>query len=456
MTADPYNDSPSPGPRVIADNDAERYVLGAMLHGRKVLDDPDTIIDPADFHAPRHETIAATVLEMHGRGAGVDPITVAAELLRTGVLKNAGGAPYLADLYGAPVAVSNAAYYARIVRDKATLRRLHIACTQGAQTALSMEGDPADVVETVRAQIDAVQHHDSATVTMVGQEIDAYIDDLEAQTPAGIPTSWPDLNHLIRGWTPGRLYVIGARPSVGKSIMGLQTALGLARHGHVGFYSLEMPRAEVMNRLVAQTAGIPLDDIEARHLDEAQWGRVSKARGAIGEMPLSIDDRAVLRPVDIRAHARTLSRRGPLAGLVVDYLQLMTAARGDQRKRWEQVGEWSRLLKLLAKELGVPVVVLSQLNREIEHRADPKPTLADLRESGSIEQDADVVILLHPVKPDAGQDDPDFGDTLVGVAKNRQGRTGAFTLRLRGEYARFESKARPFTPTSTPSEERYR
>jgi len=452
---DPYDDAPTMT-RVIADDDAERYVLGSMLHGRRVLDDPDTILDPADFNSPRHEIIAAAVLAMHARGVGVDPVTVAAELTRTGDLARAGGALAISDLYAAPVTPVNAAYYARIVRDKATLRRLEAACTRGVQLARTGEGDPADVVEMVRGEVDAVAHQDMATVTMISDEIDEYIEGLEAETAPGIPTPWPDLNFLIGGWRPGRLYVVGSRPSVGKTIMGLQAAIGMARHGRAAFYSLEMPRDEIRHRIVAQIAGVQIDDLErpGRHLSEEQWARISRARGVLTDLPLAIDDRAVLRPVDIRAHARTLSRRGPLAGLVVDYLQLMSGQRGDQRKRYEQVGEWSRSLKLLAKELDVPVIVLSQLNREIEHRSNPEPTLADLRESGSIEQDADVVILLHPVSPDG--DGPDMDDVRAGVAKNRQGRTGVFTLVRRGELARFDSKVRPGQLTSTPAEERYR
>jgi replicative DNA helicase len=442
--------------KVIADNDAERYVLGSMLHGRRVLDDPDVILDPADFNAPKHETIAAVVLAMHANGTGVDPITVAAELAKTGDLARVGGAVYLADLYGAPATTANAAFYASQVRRLAIFRRAEIALVRSLQVIRTVEGDPAEAVEIVRGEIDSVMRDDTASVTMIADEIDDYIESLEAETTSGVATPWPDLNFLIGGWRPGRLYVVGSRPSVGKSILGLQAALGLARHGRAAFYSLEMPRDEVRHRIVAQIAGVQIDDLErpGRHLSEEQWARISRARGVLADLPLAIDDRSMLRPVDIRAHARTLSRGGVLSGLVVDYLQLMSGARGDQRKRYEQVGEWSRSLKLLAKELDVPVIVLSQLNREIEHRSNPEPTLADLRESGSIEQDADVVILLHPVAPDG--DGPDVDDVRAGVAKNRQGRVGMFTLVRRGEVARFDSKARPGQLTSAPAEERYR
>lgn len=445
--------STDPTTRPLHDVDAEKHVLGSWLHGRKALDDPDAHVTPDDFHAPRHETIAATIQAMHARGEAVDPITVADRLLKDGQLTKVGGAPYLSELYSTPVTTSNAAYYARIVRDRATLRRLHTAATRIAQLAQTAEGDTADIVETARAEIDTAATHDTARVVLVSEEIDAWIENLETDDAPGIPTPWPELTTILNGgWKPGRQYVIGARPAVGKSLMGLQAALHATRHGHVGFYSLEMPRDEVINRAVSQIARVPLDDIEKRTLNDDAWTKVAKARGILADLPLAIDDRPILRPVDIRTHARALSRRGPLAMLVVDYLQLMAATRGDQRKRHEQVGEWSRLLKILAKELCVPVLVLSQLNRDIEHRTNPEPTLADLRESGSIEQDADVVILLHPVDPDS--DGPDADDVKVGVAKNRQGRQGAFTLERQGQYARLVSKIRPHQ--STPPDERYR
>lgn len=440
MSADLYDDEPRAlGP--LADNDAERYVLGCWLSSTKALDDPDAHLEPSDFHAPRHEVIAATIQTMHGRGLGVDPVTVAAELLRTGAMAQAGGAPYLHELYAVPSTTSNAAHYARIVRGLAVRREGVAACTRGIQMFRSGEGDPADVHEAVRAEIDAIGTSRTTTaVRLVGEEIDAYIDALEADEEPGIPTPWADLNERIGGWKPGRLYVIGARPSVGKSVMGEQAALGMARHGHTGFYSLEMSRDEVITRAVAQIGTVPLDRLEKpKTLTDDDWARISRARAILDALPLAIEDRATVRPVDIRAHARTLSRRGPLAGLVVDYLQLMAAPRGDKRSRQELVAEWSRQFKLLAKELAVPVIVISQLNREIEHRADPRPVLADLRESGAIEQDADVVILLHPIDPDG--DGPDAGDLLVGVPKNRQGKPGALRLQLEGQYARLRSKA---------------
>lgn len=452
MTAEPYDDEqPRTGP--LADNDAERYVLGCWLSSTRALNDPDAHVDPADFHAPRHETIAATIHAMVARRVGVDPVTVAGELMCTGDLAKAGGGPYLHELYAVPSATSNAAYYARRVRELAIRRQGVAACTRGARLFRSGEGDITDVHETVRAEIDAIGTQHTTTVTIVSEDIDAYIDTLEADEAPGIPTDWPDLNERIGAWKPGRLYVIGARPAVGKSVMGLQAAVGMARHGHVGFYSLEMPRSEVISRLIAQLGDVPLGALEnPKTLTEEHWARISRVRGLIDALPLSIEDRSTVRPVDIRAHARTLSRRGPLAGIVVDYLQLMAAHRGDKRSRQELVAEWSRQFKILAKELGCPVIVISQLNREIEHRADPRPVLADLRESGAIEQDADVVILLHPVDPDG--DGPDAGDLLVGVPKVRQGKPGALRLHLEGEHARLRSKARPFQ--TTPPDDRYR
>src|SRR5690625_3616014 len=252
-----------------------------------------------------------------------------------------------------------------------------------------------------------------------------------------MPTPWRDLNYLKRGWRPGRLYVSGARPSVGKSVALLQAALHLARAGVVSFHRLEMPSDEVERRILAQVGQVALGKLEGRNPDNPDsvmhaddWDKVAKTRAKVADLPLAIDDRGSVSVADIRARARQVSRHGPLAAVVVDYLQLLAAPRGmGGRNRAEVVGEFSRSLKLLARELNVPVIAAVQLNRNSVNRDDPRPTMADIRESGSVEQDSDNIILLH-------RQDNTHTDLDMLLVKQRQGPLGKAELTMQGHYAR--------------------
>jgi len=326
----------------------------------------------------------------------------------------------------------------RMVRERADLRRLEQACMRGLQMTKA-GGDPQELQEIVRSEVDAATRA-VASVASVNDRIDATLASWESPQPASIPTPWRDLTEFIGGWRPGALYVIGARPSVGKSLMGLQAALDLSRYGAASFHSLEMPESEVHTRLISQMSLVPQTRIDRRELTAADWQKVMDARAQLADLPLFVDDRATVRPVDVRSHTRSMARKRPVAGVVVDYLQLMTPARGDKRPRHEQVGEWSRLLKMLAKEMNIPVIVLAQLNRDAA-APSARPTLAHLKASGDIEQDADVVILLH--------EDPNHPEDLLGILdKNRQGQKGEFMLTRRGHLARLDTPGEaPWTPS---------
>lgn len=420
-------------------DEAEKHVLGSLMHTRRAIEEVQPLLDPGDFYAPRHETIYQAITALAGRGEGVDPVTVADQLKRTGDLTDAGGALYLADLYAAPPTTSNVAFYARIVRDQAILRRLHSAGVRIAQLATTGEGDIDELVEHSRAEVDAVSRA-TAQTGWIDQAIDQTIDDLDKPTPV-TPTPWKDLNHHIGGWAPGRLYVIGARPAVGKTLIAVNAATHLARSTPVALNTLEMSSKEIHHRILANLSSVNLTRIGEHRLTPDDWDRVSKALPAVHELRLSIDDRSAVTVTDIASHARSAARRydRPLGMVVVDYLQLMaTPTSRRHENRQQEVATISRRLKLLAKELHCPVVALSQLNRASEGRMDKKPTMADLRESGALEQDSDVVILLH-----ADEDQP--GTILAAVAKNRHGTTGAFELDKYGHYARITDQA--WTPT---------
>lgn len=420
----------------IAHDDAERHVLGSMLHSRRAIEEVAAVLEAADFHAPKHEVIYAAILAMHNAGDGVDPVTLAGRLVRDGSITQAGGQLYLADLYGTPPTTTNVAFYARIVADQAVRRRLHAAATRIIQLTTSGEGDVAQIAEMARGELDAARRA-TATTSWVADRIDESIEALE-EAPTFHATPWRDLNDVLNGWRPGAFYVVAARPGVGKSIAGLDAAIGLTSRGPVALSSIEMPEREMHFRLIANRAGVPISRLDKRELTPADWDKIARHRAEIGGLPISIDDRGHATVADVISHARSVARRAPIGGVVIDYLQLLSSPRGERRPRHEVVGDYSRSLKVLAKELDCPVIALAQLNRKSAERADKRPELTDLRESGSIEQDADVVLLLH-------ENENDETDLDVLIAKNRHGSRGAVKLVRRGWFSRLDDVA--WSPT---------
>lgn len=425
--------------------DVERALVGISLNRPRDLADLEVIGD--DFTDVRLGALWDLMLDLEQQGHAPSATIVRANLHRLPV-RGISEDDLIAMITDAPIGVP-ARPHAIEVRERGANRRLAMVGRKIVQLAES-GGDSQEIAEMARAEVDA-SSRSVAEVRLIGEEIDETLAALSETAPTAISTPWPDLDFLLEGWRPGGLYIIGARPAVGKSILGLQAAVHLAETGHVAFHSLEMPRTEVHTRVIAQLTETPMTRMSRRQMSERDWKRISDARAQLAAMPLAIDDRSTVRPVDIRSHARTLARRGPVAAIVVDYLQLMSGARGDRRPRHEQVGEWSRQLKILAKELSVPVIALSQLNRQVEGRTDKRPTMADLRESGSLEQDADVILLLHV------DEDADPSTMHVLVAKNRQGATGPIKLERRGDVARLEPyKWRPSPLSVVPDEVRYR
>jgi len=405
---------------------AEASILGIAMHDPTVVDDAG--LSEPDFQDARLGHLWDLMVRLRAESAPTDPATLVSRL---GSLPVRIDPAMIADMFGAAPIAALADHYARLVAEKATLRRLEAAATKILQ--LARADTPADeLVEIARAEVDATTSA-TARTHYVGDGLDATIESLST-APTYTPTPWADLNHLIGGWRPGALYVIGARPGVGKTLLGLNAAVHLAERGHVAFNSLEMGEREVHERILASEAKVDMGNITRRRMTEADWNAIAAVRARLQSMPLSIDDRSSVTVTDIKSHARSVARRGNLVGIVVDYLQLMSTPRGDRRPRHEIVGEISRGLKILAKDLDVPIIALSQLNRA-STQGDRRPTMADLRESGSLEQDSDVVMLLH-----VEEDDP--STMQVGVPKNRQGMTGAFELTRRGHFARLDGLAR--------------
>lgn len=397
----------------------ETMLLGIALTDRRALDDAEHL-SPDDFEDEQAAGIWATILRQRGRNRPHDVAAVAAV--------GDHDLDQLQELaYTAPLGAT-ADYYADLVSKQAVRRRLQQTGTRIAQLAQESDLDQiAEAVEIARAEVDAAGNVGGTLEGItVGDYFPQHLVSLD-QPVQFVPTPWADLNHLIGGWRPGALYVVGARPSHGKSIIGLQAAVGLQRSGAVLFSSLEMSKKEVMNRAIAQIVSVPLGAFD-EPLEDRFRQRLAQHGEEIRGMRVHMDDRGAVLPTDIRSSARSLARRGPLAGIVVDYLQLMKSARGDRRPRHEVVADYSRSLKLLAKELHVPVIALAQLNRN-STQGDQQPRVSDLRESGAVEQDADVVILLHQPEDRSDQ-------LFMRVGKNRHGQKGNFELILEGAYAR--------------------
>jgi replicative DNA helicase len=429
------------------DQGAEQSVLGAMLMSKDAIADVVECVRGTDFYRPMHETIFDAVLDLYGRGEPADAVTVAAQLQRQGDLGRVGGAPYLHTLVsGVPIA-ANAGYYAEIVREKAILRRLVDAGTRIAQWGYSGEGDVDDVVDRAQAEVYGVtDKRTSEDYAPLSDIMEGTLDEIEAISNrdgamVGVPTGFVDLDELTNGLHPGQMIIVAARPAMGKSTLGLDIARSAAiKHGMASvIFSLEMSRNEITMRLLSAEARIALNAMRNGHMNDDDWSRLARKMGEVSSAPLFIDDSPNMTMMEIRAKARRLKQRHDLRMIVVDYLQLMQSGKRVESRQLE-VSEFSRQLKLLAKELDVPVVAISQLNRGAEQRTDRRPMLSDLRESGSLEQDADMVVLIH--REDAYERESTRpGEADLIVAKHRNGPTATVVVAFQGHYSRFVDMA---------------
>lgn len=410
---------------------AEQSILGSWLLSKRAIEDCESIIRPCDFYRPAHETIAEAILALHADGEPADTVTVGAWLDERKALDRVGGQTYLHQLVQSVPTTANADYYAEIVVEQAALRRVEAVGTDMVSSVRRRLGDAADIVEKARADIDAVAEQTARHAEpSVARDVYAAIEALESDP--GIPTPWADLTAALGGWGRGRVYYVGARPAKGKSLIGMCAAIDAARRGHHAFIaSMEMSRTEIYQRMLCNVGSVDGIRMMRRTLTKDDYERLSRAAAHIAELPLTVVDDSAQRVVDIRSAARTASRKGTLGLIVVDYLQLMSSGQRAESRQVE-VAAFSRGLKLLARELDVPVIVLAQLNRGPEARHDRRPTMGDLRESGSQEQDGDAVILLHR---DPDGDTPDVLELLV--EKHRHGPGNLIVqTRWEGQYSR--------------------
>ncbi|TIH27049.1 replicative DNA helicase [Subtercola vilae] len=392
---------------------AELDVLGAVLEtGGRCLDDFDLIGD--QFSKIELGRIFDKAREIHNHGRTVDLATLVDAL--------PADFQTIYRLTDNKVFAGNVVHNAGIVTKHAVRRDLS-ALADGLK-ALDQNLDAAQMIEYGRAALDRIGGVQKAKVLSMPDLWGAAVELITTETVYS-PSPWPSLDEAIGGFRSGALYVIGARPGMGKTIVGLQIAIALGQGGVVAYNSLEMPKEELTVRGIASHANVNVSKLAKNRLDPDEWARVNASRPEFVS-EVFIDDRSSVGPSQVRQFARSVARKGDLKGIVVDYMQLMTSPGKESRQ--EKVSEFSRQLKILAKDLKVPVFALSQLNRESESRSDKRPQLSDLRESGSIEQDADVVILLSR--------DEENNDLWMDVAKNRHGATALVKMQWKGEFSK--------------------
>jgi replicative DNA helicase len=431
---------------------AEQSVLGAMLLSKQAIDPASELLSGRDFYRPAHELIFNMVVDLANRGEPADAITVARELQRQGELNRVGGAPYLHTLVETVPNVASADYYAAIVHEKAVLRRLIEVGNRISSLGWAETGEVETLVDTAQKEVMDV---DSARgvddYRGVAELLSDTIDEIEAIQErdgemAGLASGFDDLDRITTGFRPGQMIVVAARPGVGKSTLGLDfcRAASIRQSTPSAIFSLEMTGAEISMRLLSAEAKVPIHHMRGGGMTEADWNSIGRAMPRVQSAPILIDDSPNLTMPEIRAKARRMRKQQGVGLIVIDYLQLMTSGKRVENRQVE-VSEFSRQIKLLAKELEVPVVAISQLNRGSEQRTDKKPQLSDLRESGSIEQDADMVLLVH--RPEMYGESEREGEADLIVAKNRSGPTdGGIAVAFQGRYSRFVPMARQSTP----------
>jgi replicative DNA helicase len=425
--------------------EAEESVIGAILLSDRSLYGLaiEEGLRADDFYRAQHRIVYQAILDLYDESRGVDTLTVTEHLRQHGTLEEAGGEAAIHALAGAVPSAGNARHYAKIVRDNALMRRLQTSAYQVLSDLSDRVASPRELVEQAERRILDVGHDDRQKDFRSIQEVlDEELDklhrlSLEGTALTGVPSGFQRLDELTGGFQRGNLIIIAARPSMGKSALVANIAENAAlEHGHpVALFSLEMSESELAQRFVASQASIKGEDLRKGRVAENVWPKITKATNRLAQAPLYIDDSSDVGLLEIRAKARRLHAQKQIGLIIIDYLQLL---RADSRieNRVEQVGQMSRGLKILARELDVPVIALSQLNRGVEARTDKRPLLSDLRESGSIEQDADLVMFIY--RDEYYNDESEReGEADLIISKHRNGALGDVTLTFRKEFPKF-------------------
>jgi replicative DNA helicase len=419
----------------------ERALLGAMLLNPTAIGVAVEYVKPADFYQPRNETVFEVILDMDSRGLVPDGITLSSEIIRLGRWREIGDPGFIPSLTGdMNVVPGNAAVYARNIREAADLRRLIETGSRMMQMGYAGEGDAASVFDRAHRDLEAASpssaHSDAVPVEAVIEETIDAIQALGQGVTPGVMSGYDDLDEVTGGFRPGQFVIVAARPAMGKSTIALDIARTAAKVGQTTYFcSFEMSRQEIMMRLLSAEAKVLLSHIRTGQMTESDWDKITMKLPEIAAMPILINDTAAMSMTEIRSQARRLKSKHNLRAVIIDYMQLMG---GDSKaeSRQLEVSDNSRQSKLLAKDLEIPVIMLSQVNRSAESRSDKRPMMSDLRESGSLEQDADIVLLLHREDYyDRESSRPGEADLIV--AKHRNGPTKEIPLAAQLHYSRF-------------------
>ncbi|MBE3591508.1 MAG: replicative DNA helicase [Thermoanaerobacter sp.] len=424
--------------------EAEQSVLGSMLLSRDAIIDVSEIIKADDFYKESHKKLFDVMMEMFEKDIPVDLVTVVDELRKRNMLEAVGGIDYIASLSSNVITTANVSYYAKLIKEKATLRRLIEASSEIME--LSYEGDDVETVLDIAEQkiFDIAQGRNTTNFSPIKDVLMNTFYKIEELYKnkgqlTGIPSGFPDLDLKTAGFQPSDFILVAARPSMGKTSFALNIAqnAALLTGLPVAIFSLEMSKEQLVNRLICSTANIDSQKLRTGNLDEDDWMKLAAAMTPLSKAPIYIDDTPGIGVMDIRAKCRRLKLEKGLGLVMIDYLQLMQG-RGRAENRQQEISEISRSLKSLARELNVPVITLSQLSRAPESRSDHRPILSDLRESGAIEQDADIVMFLY--RDDYYHKDSEKKNIAeVIIAKHRNGPTGVVELLWLAQYTKFVS-----------------
>ena len=451
--------------------DVERAILGAMLLDKEAVSKVIEILDSKSFYAPTHQKIYDVMLALFEKGDPIDAVTVVEELRRRSSLNPAEDPVYVTELTRDVTSSVNIEYHARIVLEKALLRNLIGASTDVVSRAYNDSEDPLDLLDDAEQKIFQISESRlKKTFTPINRalhETFEMLQDIHGKHGGitGVPSGYPDLDSMTGGFQNSDLVIVAGRPSQGKTAFALSVARNAALHKEkktgVGIFSLEMSEQQLIIRMLSSEARVNAHHLRTGRLQDDQWKNLSRNVGRLAEAKIFIDDSATLGILELRAKARRLKAEHNIGMIIVDYLQLIQGPKSAE-SREREISTISRSLKALAKELNIPVMALSQLNRAVESRTDRRPMLADLRESGAIEQDADVVLFVHrpetysilEVKDDDGTIIPTEGMAEIIIGKQRNGPTGIVRLAFKKEYAGFERLAlQSFLPPPPSAEE---
>ena len=436
--------------RVLPHNlEAEQALLGSMFLSKIAVENTLMTVKADDFYRPAHSLLYSAIEHLYNRGIPVDQVSVADRLESSGDLERAGGKPYLLDITGMVPTAANAVRYAEIVKRTSTLRQLIEAATQIVSMGYDAPDDLDEVVEQSEKLIfDVTNERVTSNFRNIGDLLTLTFEQIEELAErqehiTGVPTGFPELDKLLAGMHRGDLLILAARPSVGKTALALNIAINAAKaDATTAVFSLEMGAEQLIQRLLCSEARVSLQDVRTGFVKESDWVNISRAMGSLGELNFYVDDTPSISMLELRAKARRLLRDKPNGLIIVDYLQLMQPQTRRYENRQTEIADISRGLKILAKELNVPVIALSQLSRAVEQRQGKRPQLSDLRESGAIEQDADVVMFIDRNTDPSGDEDedenrPPRGVAEVIVAKHRNGPTGKVPLVFLDRYTKF-------------------